>query len=512
MSDEPNGGPTPDATRDEPDGKRQRRSADGGGQTTGNGRNGNPNTGISSAADPYAGHQDKLQYIDVEFWENKLDGTLAEGEIMWFPAQMYPWDLFTSKGNEKKWKYLLENERYTTAAFPQDKIGKFSHWAIIQEPEITISKIVSQRRSTNVIGSAEYKIHLWQFSVPGNQPYVLLNKTAGGILGMGDHTTDQPYRKLEKSDNSTIYKKGLDGLEFAYQNVNIPNGYRAVTDKDVFNRTDINGFWYNAGPAYNHLEGPAQNEDKTTYQNWFMNEDQMRMNFTWGNIYNHAAMIFGGMDRSGDKIGNDKDSDLRQPFQPAIKDVGNFKSIYAGDIVKIHCNTGVKGKPMAAGIHPMESIGFLQAYDWGKIAPSKIESRAWYNTQVQPVWPRKNLPAVKRCLFNDLHMQLAAQQCNERSNLQFITIAPQKDRKNEQMKISVTFTIEMRWKMRCFLDCSIQSMGKFGDTHHMGTGSIENIFNETEIQLPWQVNMIRPKVPHDKDRKKFDHGNYMFLP
>ena len=109
-------------------------------------------------------------------------------------------------------------------------------------------------------------------------------------------------------------------------------------------------------------------------------------------------------------------------------------------------------------------------------------------------------------------MQLAAQQCNERSNLQFITIAPQKDRKNEQMKISVTFTIEMRWKMRCFLDCSIQSMGKYGDTHHMGTGSLENIFNESEIQLPWQVNMIRPKVPHDKDRKKFDHGRYMFLP
>ena len=98
MSDEPNTGSTPDASRDEPDGKRQRRSANDTGQAAGGGRNGNPNTGIS-AADPYAGHQDKLQYIDVEFWENKLDGTLAEGEIMWFPAQQYPWDLFTSSGN-----------------------------------------------------------------------------------------------------------------------------------------------------------------------------------------------------------------------------------------------------------------------------------------------------------------------------------------------------------------------------------------------------------------------------
>ena len=72
MSDEPNTGSAPDATTDKPDGKRQRRSADGGGETTGGGRNGNPNTGISDTADPYAGHQDKLQYIDVEFWENSL--------------------------------------------------------------------------------------------------------------------------------------------------------------------------------------------------------------------------------------------------------------------------------------------------------------------------------------------------------------------------------------------------------------------------------------------------------
>ena len=65
MSDEPNAWPAPDATRDEPDGKRQRRNAPEGGTAIGGGRNGNPNTGISSAADPFAGHQDKLQYIDV---------------------------------------------------------------------------------------------------------------------------------------------------------------------------------------------------------------------------------------------------------------------------------------------------------------------------------------------------------------------------------------------------------------------------------------------------------------
>ena len=74
MSDESNGpaGAAPDATRDEPDGKRRRGNdvQNDGGATNGSGRNGNPNTGISDAADPYAGHQDKLQYIDVEFWEN----------------------------------------------------------------------------------------------------------------------------------------------------------------------------------------------------------------------------------------------------------------------------------------------------------------------------------------------------------------------------------------------------------------------------------------------------------
>ena len=122
MSDEPNTGTAPEATRDEPDGKRRRRSAPESSSANGDGRNGNPNTGISSAADPFAGHQDKLQYIDIEFWENKLDGTLAEGEIMWFPQQMYPSELFTNKGNKKKWNYILRNEDSTDNKWPEDKM------------------------------------------------------------------------------------------------------------------------------------------------------------------------------------------------------------------------------------------------------------------------------------------------------------------------------------------------------------------------------------------------------
>ena len=441
MSDEPNTGSAPDATRDEPDGKRQRRNAPESSTANGGGRNVNPNTGISSAADPYAGHQDKLQYIDIEFWENKLDGTLAEGEIIWFPAQQYPWDMFTSKGNEAKWKYLLQNEQYATISkYPQNKIGKFSHWAIIEEPEITISKIQfhndevqTSAGAPNTKFTAMQAGYLWQFSVPGNQPYCLINKQAGGVLGHGDHVEDQLYRKMEKADNNTIYKKGLDGLEYARRNLDVPNGYRLLTDEDVFDHTEVNGFWHNAGPLFNQLQGPAQDANFKTHTNWFRNEDQMRLNYTWGDVYNHAAMIFGGINRAipGKTMGHERYCTLTQPFQPAIKDIANFKSIYAGDIVKIHCNTGVKGKPMSAGIEPMEAIRFKQAYDWDRLQTdaatpeADVHSRCWYTATIQPVWPRKNLPDVKRCLYPDLHMQLAAQQCNEKSNIQFITIAPQ---------------------------------------------------------------------------------------
>ena len=334
--------------------------------------------------------------------------------------------------------------------YPEDKIGKFSHWAIIQEPEITISKIQfhndevqTSAGALNTKFTAMQAGYLWQFSLPGHHPYVLLNKGEGGLLSHGTDTAEIPYTKIMKGDGKTTYKKGLDGLEFAWRNCDIPNGYRAITDEDVFGKDTINGFWYGMGPSYNHLKGPAQNVDKTIYNNWYQNEDQLRSNFTWGNIYNHACLVYGGIPKTvtGNIIGNRKASSLRQPFQSHVKDVANFKSIYAGDIVKIHCNTGVKGRPMAAGLPPFKDYTIDQAYDWEKIAPSQIQSRVHYELEVRPIWPRKNLPAVKRSIFPDLHMQLAAQQCNERSNVQFITIAPQKDRKGEQMKISVTFTV-----------------------------------------------------------------------
>ena len=352
MSDEPNTGTAPEASRDEPDAKRRRRSAPESSSANGDGRNGNPNTGISSAADPFAGHQDKLQYIDIEFWENKLDGTLAEGEIMWFPQQMYPSELFTNKGNKKKWNYILRNEDSTDNKWPEDKMGKFSHWSILEEPEITISKIQfhndevqTTAGAPNTKFTAMQAGYLWQFSVPGTHPYVLLNKDAGGLLTHGQYKEDVPYKKLQKSDKSTTYKKGLDGLEYAYNFCNIPNGYRALTDLDVFNKTKINGYWYGMLPDYNELTGPGQTDDKTNQAGLFMNQDQMRLNFTWGDVYNHASIAFGGIPPTlpGKTIGNDKSSSLRQPFQAAIKDVANMKSIYAGDIIKIHCNTGTHG-------------------------------------------------------------------------------------------------------------------------------------------------------------------------
>ena len=80
------------------------------------------------------------------------------------------------------------------------------------------------------------------------------------------------------------------------------------------------------------------------------------------------------------------------------------------------------------------------------------------------------------------------------------------------MKISVTFTVEMRWKMRCFLDCSMESMGTEGDKQGMGTGSYECIFEDAEVQLPWQVVSIKAKPPFDKARKSFQNGRYMYLP
>ena len=309
--------------------------------------------------------------------------------------------------------------------------GKFSHWAIIQEPEITISKIQfhndevqTTAGAPNTKFTAMQAGYLWQFSVPGTHPYVLLNKDAGGLLTHGQYKEDVPYKKLQKSDKSTTYKKGLDGLEYAYNFCNIPNGYRALTDMDVFNKTKINGYWYGMLPDYNELTGPGQTDDKTNQAGLFMNQDQMRLNFTWGDVYNHASIAYGGIpaELPGKTIRNDKSSSLRQPFQAAIKDVGNFKSIYAGDIVKIQCNTGTHGRPMAAGIPPFKNISQAQKFDWGKPLPADTDqSRVWYNISAKPIWPRKNLPAVKRGIFNDLHMQLAAQQCKERSNIQFIT-------------------------------------------------------------------------------------------
>ena len=435
---------------------------------------------------------------------------------------MYPSQLFTSKDNEHKWAYLLRNEDSNEKKYPEDKIGKFSHWSIIKEPEITISKIQFHNDEVQATGGAPNTKftamqagYLWQFSLLGHHPYILLNKQAGGLLTHGEYKENVPYKKLQKGDQATTYKKGLDGLEFAYRFSDVPNGYRALTDEDVFNRTAINGYWYGLGPSYNHLQGPAQADNKTNQPGFFKNEDQLRLNFTWGNIYNHASIAYGGTatDLPGQTIGNSYVSTYRKPFQAQIKDVANFKSIYAGDIVKIHCNTGTHGRPMAAGIPPFKNLTHTQAYDWGKTETTdKIQKRCLYDMEIKPIWPRKNLPAVKKSIFNDLHMQLAAQQCNERSNIQFITIAPQKDRKEEMMKISVTFTVETRWKMRCYLDCSMESMGRMGDGNGKGTGSYEALFEENEIQLPWQLISVKPKAPFDKTRATFNNGGYMFIP
>ena len=66
--------------------------------------------------------------------------------------------------------------------------------------------------------------------------------------------------------------------------------------------------------------------------------------------------------------------------------------------------------------------------------------------------------------------------------------------------------------MRCFLDCSMESMGAMGDHLGAGTGSYENIFEDSEIQLPWQLTSIKAKPPFDKIRRKFQDGRYIYLP
>ena len=127
---------------------------------------------------------------------------------------------------------------------------------------------------------------------------------------------------------------------------------------------------------------------------------------------------------------------------------------------------------------------------------------------------RKNLPAVKKSIFNDLHMQLATQATHDKSNVQFITIAPQKDRKGEQMKISVTFTVEIRWKIRCFIDMTDHCIVTAG----VGNGMYENIFNEQEVQLPWKITHVKPQYPFDGSQKlrhpmkRFVERRYIFLP